>query len=85
MALRSKNAHYDIHGIRTRHWHNLALKNGGPVVWEAMLGLVEQVGAALDAVEARLPEVFPERIWTPIADGMRSQAKKFQAKVDAIS
>ncbi|MCZ2407879.1 MAG: type II toxin-antitoxin system HipA family toxin [Burkholderiales bacterium] len=85
MALRSKNAHYDIHGIRTRHWHNLAMKNGGPVVWEAMLGLVEQVGAALDAVEARLPKTFPERIWSPIADGMRSQAKKFQAEVDAIS
>lgn len=85
MALRSKNTHYDIYGIRTRHWHDLAMKNGGPAVWEAMRGLVEQVEEALDAVEARLPEAFPDRIWTPIADGMRSQAKKFQAEADAIA
>ncbi len=82
MALRSKNAHYDIYGIRARHWHDQALKNGGPAVWEAMLGLVEQVGPALDAVQAQLPATFPDRIWTPIANGMRSQAKKFQAEVD---
>lgn len=46
MALKSKNTYYEIHGIRTRHWHHLAMKNDGPAVWEAMLGLVEQ--AALD-------------------------------------
>ena len=85
MALRSKNTHYDIYGIRARHWYDLAMKNGGPAVWEAMRGLVEQVEEALDAVEARLPEAFPDRIWTPIADGMRSQAKKFQAEADAIA
>lgn len=85
MALRSKNTHYDIYGIRTRHWHNLAMKNGGPTVWEAMLGLVAQVDVALDAVGGRLPEAFPDRIWTPIVDGMRSQAKKFQAEADGIS
>ncbi|MEO8859288.1 MAG: type II toxin-antitoxin system HipA family toxin [Burkholderiaceae bacterium] len=85
MALRSKNTHFDIYGIRTCHWHNLAIKNGGPAVWEAMLGLVERLGAALDAVEARLPEAFPDRIWTPIADGMRSQARSFQADAGAIA
>jgi serine/threonine-protein kinase HipA len=85
MASRSKNTHYDIYGIRTRHWHNLAMKNGGPTVWEAMQGLVAQIDVALDAVGARLPEAFPDRIWTPIADGMRSQAKKFQAEANAIS
>jgi serine/threonine-protein kinase HipA len=85
MASRSKYTHYDIYGIRTRHWHNLAMKNGGPTVWEAMQGLVAQIDVALDAVGARLPEAFPDRIWTPIADGMRSQAKKFQAEANAIS
>lgn len=85
MALRSKNTHYDICGIRARHWHNLAMKNGGPAMWEAMLGLVEQVDAALDAVEALLPAAFPEPVWTPIADGMRSQAQKFQVEAGAIS
>jgi len=85
MALRSKNVHYDIYGIRARHWHNLAMKNGGPTVWEAMLGLVDQVEVALVAVETQLPENFPDRIWTPIAYGMRRQAMKFQAEAGAIS
>jgi serine/threonine-protein kinase HipA len=85
MALRSKNAHYDIEGIRARHWHHLAMRNGGPAVWEAMQGLVDQVDAALGAVEAQLPATFPDRIWSPIADGMRSQAKEFQAEAKAIS
>ena len=77
MALRSKNVHYDIFGIRARHWHALAMKNGGPYIWEAMLGLVAQVDTALADVEARLPDDFPDRIWSPIAEGMKGQAAKF--------
>lgn len=77
LALRSKNVHYDIFSIRARHWQTLAMKNGGPQVWEAMLGLVARVDAALTNVQARLPAGFPARIWEPIADGMRKQAQKF--------
>jgi serine/threonine-protein kinase HipA len=79
MALRSKNAHYDIDGIHARHWRGLAQKNGGSVVWEAMVNLVQRVDGALDVVESALPQGFPERIWLPIADGMRRQASKFLA------
>jgi len=79
MALRSKNAHYDIYGIHARHWRGLAQKNGGSVVWEAMVNLVQRVDGALDVVESALPQGFPERIWLPIADGMRRQASKFLA------
>ncbi|RYH41147.1 MAG: type II toxin-antitoxin system HipA family toxin, partial [Alcaligenaceae bacterium] len=85
MALRSKNKHYEIYGVRPRHWHDLAMRNGGLAVWEAMRGLVDRVGQALAIVEARLPEDFPGRIWTPIADGMRGQVKKFQAEADAVA
>lgn len=59
------------------HWQALAMKNGGPRAWAATLGLVEQVDAALADVQARLPAGFPDRIWSPIADGMRKQAQKF--------
>jgi len=77
MALRAKNTHYEVYTMHARHWRELAMKNGGPVVWDAMQALVERVGDALDAVEAQLPERFPERIWQPIADGMRRQAERF--------
>jgi serine/threonine-protein kinase HipA len=77
MALRSKNAHYGVNTIQARHWHALALKNGGPRVWEAMLGMVERVESALSAVEGRLPGVFPPAVWESVAAGMRSQRAAF--------
>lgn len=77
MAIHSKNTHYHLHTIQTRHWHDLAMKNGGPDVWQAMLELIGTLEPALSEVEAHLPKDFPDRIWTPIAQGMRSQAKKF--------
>lgn len=85
LALRSKNTHYKIHTIHARHWHDLAMKNGGPFVWEAMLGLVDRVVQALDSVEAQLPRSFPERIWEPISQGMRSQAQKFLSEAANVS
>lgn len=85
MAVRSKNAHYDLYGIRARHWHGLATKHGGPAVWAAMRAMVEQVDAALNAVEAALPGDFPERIWRPIAQGMRSQAEKFLLDASSLA
>jgi serine/threonine-protein kinase HipA len=79
MALRSKNAHYSVSTIQARHWHGLALKNGGPTVWEAMLGLVERVEQSLAAVERRLPGGFPAAVWESVAEGMRSQRATFLA------
>lgn len=84
MAIRSKNTHYHLHTIQTRHWHDLAMKNGGPDVWQAMLALIGTLEPALSEVEAHLPKDFPDRIWTPIAQGMRSQAKKFLSETTAF-
>ncbi|PTR34212.1 serine/threonine-protein kinase HipA [Luteibacter sp. OK325] len=83
MALRSKNAHYDLYTIRARHWHALARRNGGLAVWAAMIAFVEGVGDALDAVESRLPDGFPERIWEPVSLGMRKQAELFLSEAAA--
>ncbi len=77
MAVRSKNAHYALQTIQTRHWAALAMKNGGEPVWLAMCELVGRVDAALEAVELRLPGGFPGRTWETIAEGMRGQARRF--------
>jgi len=84
MAQRGKSAHYALQGIQARHWHTLAMKNGGPAVWEAMMALAGRVDAALDAVEAGLPRGFPARIWESIAAGMRSQAGKLLAGASSL-
>ncbi len=83
MALRSKNPHWLLARIEARHWHGLAMKHGGLPVWEAMLGLVDQVEPALAAVEADLPADFPPRTWEAIAAGVRSQVARFRAGVVA--
>lgn len=84
MALRSKNAHYAFDGIQTRHWHQLAGKNGGPRVFEAMLGLVDRVEPALAAVEARLPVGFPAKTWEAISAGMRLQVGRFHSGLEQL-
>jgi serine/threonine-protein kinase HipA len=75
MALRSKNTHYNLVEIQTRHWQALAREAGVP--FEAMTQLVERIPSALDAVEAQLPPGFPEKIWQPIRAGMLAQALRF--------
>jgi serine/threonine-protein kinase HipA len=81
MAVRSKNTHYLLHTIQARHWHQLATKNGGPRVWEAMLELVNSVGTALEVVEGQLPKGFPQKTWERVSKGMRSEARRFLAGV----
>ncbi len=85
MALRSKNTHYELHGIQARHWHGMAMKNGGPSVWASMLQMVDGLPHALDAVASKLPKNFPARIWDPISKGMRDQARKFQTEAIKLS
>lgn len=80
MAVRSKNAHYVFQEIRARHWYELAIKNGGPEAWGAMLGLVTRVDAALSTVESQLPNDFPVHTWATISTGMRVEAGRFLAE-----
>ena len=77
MALRSKNAHWHFVDIEPRHWHALAMKVGGPVVWEAMVQLARRVDAALGQMAQTLPQDFPPRTWDAISQGIRSQAARF--------
>ncbi len=82
MAVRSKNAHYLLHEIRTRHWQTLAQQCGVPGAFEQMVGLVLMVPDALARVEAMLPEGFPQRVFKPIRVGMVAQAEKFVAELE---
>ncbi len=84
MALRVRSAHYAVHSIQARHWHALAMKNGGPPTWQAMLAMIDQVEGALAAVESRLPRPFPSRTWDTIQAGMRSQLHAFIAGLSEL-
>ncbi len=77
MALRSKNVHWHFYDTLPRHWHALAMKVGGPLVWDAMVQLVQRVEPALDQIASTLPQDFPLRTWETISQGVRSQAARF--------
>lgn len=77
MALRSKNTHYHLHEIHTRHWEGLARQSGVPGAFDQMVALVLQVPDALQRVAAQLPPGFPEPVFSAIRRGMLAQAEKF--------
>jgi serine/threonine-protein kinase HipA len=79
MAVRTKNAHYRLLEIQTRHWRQLAETSGAPDAWESMQALVNRVDDALAKVEKQLPPKFPDQVWKSIAKGMRAQVKMFHA------
>ncbi|MEO6322042.1 MAG: HipA domain-containing protein, partial [Polaromonas sp.] len=83
MALRSKNAHYHLHEISTRHWQGLARQSGVPDAFEHMVTLVQQVPEALEHVALLLPAGFPQRVFDPIRAGMLAQAERFTAELPA--
>ncbi len=77
MALRSKNAHYRFKEMQARHWQQLALQSGGPIIWDLLLACAERVETALKQVAQTLPADFPPHTWTSIATGMRAHAQRF--------
>lgn len=78
MAIRSKNAHYKLAEIQTRHWNTLALRSGVPGLFDELVSMVNEVPAVLDAVEKQLPDDFPINIWESISKGMLKHQKRFQ-------
>jgi serine/threonine-protein kinase HipA len=83
MALRSKNPHYHLHEIHTRHWQTLAQQSGVPGAFDQMLALVQRVPDALERAATLLPPGFPQRVFKPIRTGMLAQADKFMADLPA--
>jgi serine/threonine-protein kinase HipA len=78
MAVRGKRAHYKLSEIQPRHWQALGHKAGVRGVWQRMIALVESADMAFAQVEASLPARFPDRVFTTIRDGVRSQVRRFQ-------
>lgn len=79
MALRSKNRHFRLIDMQTRHWQALAQSCGVQNAWSHLQALVERIDDALDTVEAKLPAGFPETVWRKISKGMRAHATLFRA------
>lgn len=84
MAVRSKNVHYTLHSIQTRHWHGIAAKAGVDGVWEGMLAIAQRVEPAIAAVQAKLPADFPQRTADAVFAGVRAQARRWNDGLGAF-
>jgi serine/threonine-protein kinase HipA len=84
MAVVSRNRHYRLQEIQTRHWHALAMTTGGVPLWHRMLQLVEEAPQAFDAIVGKLPQDFPESVLTRIRDGVAVQCTRFVAGSTAL-
>ena len=85
MALHSKNTQHKLRDIRARHWMSLAERCGVDGVWQRMIETMQGVDAALDRVQARLPNDFAVRVWTAVRDGMKRYAGRFLREAEALA
>jgi serine/threonine-protein kinase HipA len=79
MAVAGKNRHYALKDIQRRHFDAMAAKCG---YGESAEGLIEsilaRVPAAIEAVQARLPAGFPDRVASPVFAGLQESAGKLR-------
>lgn len=69
MAVVSKNRHYDILGIRARHWEAMAKRCG--IDGRALLDEVaSEVPTVIETVAKQLPHAFPDAVATPVLEGI---------------
>jgi serine/threonine-protein kinase HipA len=76
MALRSRNAHFHLHEVHTRHWRSLAHEAGVP--FEALVALVSLAPRALEQVASELPAGYPAQVWDTIRTGVQTQMRRFE-------
>lgn len=76
MAIRTGNTHYKMFEIQRRHWNEVAKRNAVGNDFESTLKrLVENTDAALNTVNALLPQGFPDNVADPIFEGIRRQVR----------
>lgn len=84
MAVRSRNAHYKLCEIQSRHWQQLARSSGIPDAWDALLTLSERVPLALEAVAKEIAPQVPVLLAEAIFDGVRRQNADFRRGLAAL-
>lgn len=80
MAVRSKNAHYQIDDIQRRHWNEMARRCGLGLNAENLIKeLIEKTPGVIQRVTEILPKDFPEHISTPVFEGLQNAATRLAA------
>lgn len=79
MALRSKNAHYNMADIQRRHWNAVARNNAMGLDFEPVIQrIIDMTPDVLDAVAAQLPRRFPAQVSDAIFKGIAKQIRRLK-------
>lgn len=81
MAVRSKNAHWQVSKILLRHWQAVGARYGivsprGFGVDDLIEKAVQHTPAAVQLVQTQLPQGFPMEVAEPIFDGLLDAAQR---------
>lgn len=81
MAVRSKNAHWQVNKILLRHWQAVGARYGivsprGFGVDDLIEKAVQHTPAAVQLVQTQLPQGFPMEVAEPIFDGLLDAAQR---------
>ena len=77
MGLKGKSMHRSMQEVQTRHWRSLAAQTGNEAAWPAMLQIIDDAPAEIDALLNRLPAGFPEQVADSIAAGIKKHCRIF--------
>jgi serine/threonine-protein kinase HipA len=76
MAVRSKNAHWKLSEIRTRHWEAVSLAAGLGSADPLLHEISTQVPQAIAEVNRQIPKGFPAVVRDKILGGLQDQARQ---------
>lgn len=77
MAIRTKNAHYKIDNIVSRHWEEFTKKLGVPHAFEEMHGIANRIIDVIESIYSELPQEFPIELIDSIKSGVKKHVYRF--------
>jgi serine/threonine-protein kinase HipA len=74
MAVRSKNAHWKLGGIKARHWDAIARGAGMGDATALLAEVASQIPHAIETVNREMPKKFPSQVADAILSGVQRTA-----------
>jgi serine/threonine-protein kinase HipA len=80
MAVRGKTTHYELAGIRRRHWDNVANLAGIKDASEIIADVVAAAPSVISTTQSRLPKKFPTSMADKIFIGLARSLKRLESE-----
>jgi len=81
MSVRSRNAHWKLKDIQSRHWDGVAKQAGVGDAAELIAEVISQTPQAVEQAASVVPPGFPTKVADAIFEGVRIQAKRLDTTI----